>query len=68
MENAYLGQTGSNDGLPGRSQKVDNLTSRSHGYECPELLLCCLTDATIPYVHYDTFTSQVITFKVVFTY
>ena len=68
MVNAYLGQTGSIDGLTGRSQKVGNLTSTSHGYECPDSLFCCLTDATIPGVHYNTFTGRIMTFKVVLTY
>ena len=36
MANTYLGQTGSIDGLPGRSNKVGNMTSASRVYECPD--------------------------------
>ena len=66
ISETYLGQTGSIGGLPGRSHKVGNLTSTSHVYERPDSMLCFLTDATIPCVHHNTFSSRKITFNVVF--
>ena len=66
ISETYLGQTGSIGGLPGRSHKVGNLTSTSHVYERPDSMLCFLTDATIPCVHQNTFSSRKMTFNVVF--